>query len=255
MTLPRRVLITGAAGNLGSKLRRHLDGRCELVLLDIRATGDGILGADLSQWDENWVKAFQGAEAVVHLAGNPLAYAAWPELVAPNIDAMLNVYEASARAGVGRFIFASSNHVMGGYQTEPNVRITPHLPPRPGLRYITGGAERESHAYGTTKLFGERTGKHYSETRAMVVIALRIGWVWRGQNTPAELPLDRGPWFRNMWLSDRDFLHLMDCCLTATLPQPFLVVNGMSDNTGMAWDLSDTRRLLGYQPKDDVTRS
>jgi uronate dehydrogenase len=89
----------------------------------------------------------------------------------------------------------------------------------------------------------------------MEVVAVRIGWVWRGVNTPAELPLDRGPWFRNMWLSDRDYLHLMECCLTASLSRRFLIVNGMSDNSGMAWDLADTKELLGYRPQDDVTRS
>jgi len=69
---------------------------------------------------------------------------------------------------------------------------------------------------------------------------------------PAELPAERGDWFRNMWLSDRDYLHLMECCLTAQLPDPFLVVNGMSANTGMRWDLTVARTILGYSPQDDV---
>jgi len=29
----------------------------------------------------------------------------------------------------------------------------------------------------------------------------------------------------------------------------------MSDNTGMAWSLEETRSHLGYQPQDDVTRT
>jgi uronate dehydrogenase len=86
------------------------------------------------------------------------------------------------------------------------------------------------------------------------VICVRIGWVWRGENVPSELPPERGDWFRNMWLSDRDFLHLMDCCLTAELPEPFLIVHGMSNNTGMRWDLTSTTRAIGYQPQDDVGR-
>lgn len=55
-----------------------------------------------------------------------------------------------------------------------------------------------------------------------------------------------------MWLSDRDFLHLMDCCLTAPLKEPLLIVNGMSANTDMRWDLTTARTKLGYAPRDDV---
>jgi NAD+ dependent glucose-6-phosphate dehydrogenase len=255
MNLPQHVLITGAAGNLGTKLHRHLRGRCALTLLDLNPGGDpDILAADLSRWDDTWVATFAGSEAVVHLAGNPVASDPWPELVGPNVDAVLNVFEAAARGGVRRVVFASSNHVMAGYHSEPGVRITPNLPPRPGMRYTTEGQARDSTAYGTTKLFGERVGRHYAEARGLEVIAVRIGWVWRGENTPAGLPADRGAWFRDMWLSDRDYLHLMECCLTAEPGAPFVVVNGMSANAGMAWDLSDTTRLLGYHPKDDVSR-
>ncbi len=252
MKLPATVLITGASGNLGAKLARHLRGRTRLVLLDQKG-GEGIYTADLSDWGD-WIRHFEGAEAVVHLAGDPVAYHDWPELLRPNVDAMLNVYEAAAMHGVRRFIFASSNHVMGGYQDGPPVPITESLPPKPGLRYTADGAERFSGAYAATKLFGERVGRLYALARGMEVIAVRIGWVWRGTNEPEHLPTERGEWFRNMWLSDRDFLHLMECCLTAALPERFLVVNGMSANTGMRWDLTTARTILGYSPQDDVHR-
>jgi hypothetical protein len=58
-----------------------------------------------------------------------------------------------------------------------------------------------------------------------------------------------------MWLSDRDFLHLMERCLLAELPEKFVIVNGMSANAGMPWDLESTCRVLGYRPQDDVTRA
>jgi nucleoside-diphosphate-sugar epimerase len=247
----QRILITGAAGVLGVKLANHLSGRSELVLLD-RLAGPGIQVADLSVWSESWVRLFEGAAAVVHLAGNPVADSKWPELVGPNLDAMLNVYEAAAKHGVKRVIFASSNHVMGGYRDEPGVSITESLPPKPGVRYTTDGEDRFSGAYGATKLVGERVGRHFAETRGLEVIAVRIGWVWKGINLPEELPTGRPEWFRQMWLSDRDFLHLMDRCLVAELPERFLVVNGMSANTGMRWDLTGARDAIGYLPRDDV---
>jgi NAD+ dependent glucose-6-phosphate dehydrogenase len=250
VSLPASVLITGASGNLGAKLAAHLAGRTSLVLLD-RVAGDGVHAADLGRWDD-WTRHFEGVEAVVHLAGNPVAYHDWPDLIGPNIDAVLNVYEAAAVHGVQRVVFASSNHVMGGYQDGRPVAITETLPPKPGLRYVADGAERFSGAYAAAKLLGERVGWQYANAHGLEVIAVRIGWVWRGINEPAGLPVDRGEWFRNMWLSDRDFLHLMDCCLNAPLPEPFLVVNGMSANTGMRWDLTTARSVLGYRPQDDV---
>ncbi len=250
MTLPGSVLITGAAGNLGAKLAAHLAGRTRLVLLD-RTAGDGVHAADLSERGE-WITLFSGVEAVVHLAGNPVAYHDWPDLVGPNVDAMLHVYLAAVCFGVRRFVFANSNHVLGGYQDGPQVPITESLPPKPGLRYTADGAERFSGTYAATKLLGERVGQQYATTHLLEVVAVRLGWVWRGVNEPGELPPERGDWFRDMWLSDRDFLHLMDCCLTGPVPEQFLVVNGMSANTGMRWDLTTARPVLGYAPQDDV---
>jgi uronate dehydrogenase len=253
---PSTVLITGAAGNLGGKLRRHLEGRYDLRLLDRDPRGDATIeAADLSRWDDVWTRRFEGVDAVVHLAADPVAFRSWGELLAPNVDALIHVYEAAARARVRRFVFASSNHVMGGYQNRPEPRLTPDLPPLPGTHYIADGEARDSTAYGAAKLFGERLGKCYADSRGLSVIAVRIGWVLRGENRPQDLPTERGPWFRQMWLSNRDFCRLMECALTADLATPFAVVNGMSGNTGMRWDLTATRELLGYEPLDDVTRS
>jgi arylformamidase len=253
---PRCVLITGASGNLGRKLRDHLAGQYELRLLDRDPRGDpAVTAADLSTWGD-WADLFRGADVVFHFAADPEAYRAWPDLVGPNVDALVHAYQAAAAGGVRRFVFASSNHVMGGYQDEPGVRLGPNTPPRPGLRYTVDGVPRDSTAYGSAKLFGERLGKCYAESHGMETVAVRIGWVLRGgPNEPGRLPRERGEWFRLMWLSDRDYLHLMDRCLLADLPEKFVVVNGMSANGGMPWDLEPARRVLGYDPQDDVTRS
>lgn len=257
MTMPTKpVLITGAAGNLGTKLRRHLEGSVPLRLLDIAPRGDpAIQSADLSRWDHAWTRLFEGVDTVFHFAADPEAYRPWPELIGPNVDALINTYQAALQAKARRFVFASSNHVMAGYRDEPGVRITPDLPPRPGMRYSLDGQARDTSAYACAKLFGERLGKCHADAHGIEVIAVRIGWMWRGgPNTPEHLPENRGPWFRLMWLSDRDFCHLMERCLRAELPEKFVLAHGMSRNTGMAWDIESTRRVLGYQPQDDVNR-
>ena len=99
------VLITGAAGNLGSKLRRHLQGRYELRLLDLDPRDDAaIVAADLSRWDLAWADRFQGVDTVVHLAANGVAQQLWPSVVGPNIDVTIHVYQAAVRAGVRRVV-------------------------------------------------------------------------------------------------------------------------------------------------------
>lgn len=251
------VLITGAAGNLGSKLRQHLHGRWPLRLLDIDPRRDPeIIAADLARWDAAWTGLFADVDTVFHFAGDPEAYHSWADLIGPNLDGLINVYQAAVLGKVRRFVFASSNHVMGGYQDTPGVRLGAELTPRPGLHYVAHGQARDSTCYGSAKLFGERLGKCLAEAHGIEVIAVRLGWVLRGMaNDAKNLPRERGDWFRLMWLSDGDFLHLMERCLVADLPEKFLIVNGMSANTGMPWDLENGRRILGYAPRDDVTRS
>jgi uronate dehydrogenase len=252
----KTVVITGATGNLGGKLRRHLEGRHDLRLLDLDARGDpAVVQADLSRWDPAWLEQFDGADAVVHLAADPTAQQTWPNLVGPNVDATVHVFQAAARSGVKRLVYASSNHVMGGYKDDPvPARLTTDLPPRPGCRYVVDGEQRDSSAYAAAKLFGERLGKCSADAHGLSVIAVRIGWVRPGENRPHDVPAERGDWFRLMWLSNRDYCALMEGCLTADPDLRFAVVNGMSANTGMRWDINYTRLMVGYEPQDDVTR-
>ena len=248
------MLITGAAGNLGGKLRRHLEDRYTLRLLDLDPAGDEtITQADLSVWSDAWTREFEGADAIVHLAANPGPFLTWSDVIGPNVDGVIHVFAAAARANVPRVIYASSNHTMGGYKDFPEPRrLTTSVPPRPGATHPVEGVRRDSAAYGSAKLFGERVGKCYAEIHGLSVIAVRIGWTHEGENRPEVMPPGRDDWFRLMWLSDRDFCRLMEKAIEADPSIRFAVVNGMSKNTGMRWDIDETRDLLGYEPADDV---
>jgi uronate dehydrogenase len=252
MTNRKIVLITGVTGNLGAKLRRSLEERFELRLIDSDPRGDSsVFAADLSLWNENWVERFRGVHTVVHLAADPTANQVWPKLIGPNIDAVANVFQAAASARVSRVIYASSNHVMGGYQHDPEpARITTDIAPRPGTQYMVDGQLRDSTPYGSAKLFGERLGKSYADATGMSVIAVRIGWVRPGDNLARNILLERGPWFRLMWLSNRDFCQLIEKCIEADPAIRFAIINGMSANAGMRWDIEYTRQLVGYEPQD-----
>jgi NAD+ dependent glucose-6-phosphate dehydrogenase len=237
---PRTVLITGACGNIGRKLRAAWADVYDLVLLD-RSAGSGdpdVIRADLSVLDDDWITHFHGVDTVVHLAANTNEFANWDDLVGPNLDAMANVFHAAALAGVERIIFASSNHVMGEYQALGDGPISVDMNPMP------------DGPYGVTKLVGERLGQSLARAFDLTFIALRLGWVQEGKNRPETLPDD---WARGMWLSNADLVRLFDCAVEAEIEdRSFVLVNGMSRNHGMRWDLSDAAELLGYLPKDDA---
>ena len=285
----RHVVITGAKGNLGRKLAPHLLERriCETITGIDRADGpttslaEGVtlVEADLANpADERWRQALRGADAVFHFAAqNPYPDSAWDDACA-SFDMTLHVVEAAAANGVSRVIFASSNHVMGQYKDAPLADrlspggLTPDLVPGPGTRWFNGRKVVQGTAYAVSKLMGERlcVAKANLSGGALSSVSVRIGWCQPGDNRPDTLsatgiPQDSGVehpdterdlrWFRNMWLSNRDFCEVMERALLADASgwdAPGIVVNGMSRNSGMAWSLAEGARLLGYSPRDDA---
>ena len=252
----KTVLITGASGNIGGKLRQNLQDRYELRLLDIDPRGDkDIKPADLSVWTASWVNHFHDVDTVLHLAADPTAHQIWEKVVGPNIDAVANVLLASALGEVKRVIFASSNHAMGGYKDVPTPNnLTTDIPPLPGTHFDRNGQSYDSTPYGSAKLMGERMGKCFSDSYGISFIAVRIGWVQQGENQLEDLPPERESWFRLMWLSTPDLCQLMERCIEADPEIKFAVINGMSNNSGMRWDIEHARKLIGYEPNDDSTR-
>ena len=237
---PRTVLITGACGNIARKLRAAWTDTYELVLIDKNVTDDDadVIEADLAVLDDDWITHFHGVDTVVHLAANGNEFASWDELLGPNLDALANVFHASALAGVERVVFASSNHVMGEYQHLGDGPITVELTPMP------------DGPYAVTKLVGERLGRSLARAFDLTFIAIRLGWIQEGKNRPETLPHE---WARMMWLSNADLIRLFDCAVEAEIEDRlYVLVNGVSRNHGMRWDLSDAAELLGFLPEDDA---
>jgi uronate dehydrogenase len=247
------IVLTGAAGNLGRKLSQHWRERYRVRAIDICAKGDeSVTVADLTRRDAGWSSAFAGADAVVHLAANPNPVQSWDE-AQRNIQATFNVLLVAKEAEVRRVVYASSNHVMGGYKDEDRPwTLTTDLPPRPGTVWRFQGQLASSRSYALGKLCGEELGRCCAEECGMAVISVRVGWVQLGQNLPEQMPEDTDEWTRLMWLSNADLCQLFDCCLTAVPYSRCLIVNGMSANRGMRWDIESARRGLGYAPRDGV---
>jgi len=231
----RRVLITGAAGNIGTKLRKAFKDKYDLILLDKkRVDAPNSICADLRDYDAKWVQHFEQVSTVIHLGANPHMDASWEKLIPDNIDSVLNVCQACVEKKVERLIFASSCHTMGGYKDKNVDLTTVDMEPLPDCDY------------GISKLIGERICKSYSGRYPLSAICLRIGWVLRGDKRPG---MKTDPWLRSLWLSNRDLVQVFEKSIEAKNIK-FEILYAMSNNKGMNWDLHTTMKILNYKPRD-----
>jgi uronate dehydrogenase len=226
-----RVLITGAAGAIGTAVRDGLRANWRrLRLTDIREvrnlTGnEELIVADVA--DRPAVEAMmRDVRAVVHLAG-VLGDYDLETLFRVNARGLFDVFESARLAGVERIVFASSNHAFGCYPiTEP---VSPALPPRPDS------------LYGVFKVLGETMLRNYYDRHHITSVSLRIG-------TYRALPIDQ----RSLatWLSPADVAQLVDLSLRHADPG-CMVVNGYSNNTRLKTHDSNWA-VLGYRPRDNA---
>lgn len=222
------VLLTGAAGRIGTALRARLpELGWQLRCFDRDPVPDGIVGDLASAHDLDAAMAGDPApSAVAHFAGVPTE-APWPVVREANIEGLVQLFEAARRNGVRRVVYASSNHATGF--TPVTAGLTTDPPPRPDT------------LYGVSKVFGEALGRYYADRYGMQVACLRIG-------TFADEPNDMRA--LSTWLSPGDCARLVDACLRAPA-LTYSVVWGISANTRRTWSL-DSARALGYEPLDDA---
>ncbi|NPT35698.1 NAD-dependent epimerase/dehydratase family protein [Paraburkholderia xenovorans] len=230
----KRILITGAAGQIGRALRAGLRGHYTLRLADIAPQSpagehEEIVTADITQPDA-LLPVMQGVDVVVHLAGIP-DESTWEKIRDMNIDGCYNVFEAARKAGVKRVVFASSNHAVGFHRRDRMIDDTVAL--RPDSRY------------GVSKAFGEALGRMYADKHAMSVACMRIG-SFRPDDRPSA------PRHLYTWISHRDMVQLARCCIDAP-DYHFTIVYGVSNNARNRWSNAKAR-ALGYAPEDDAER-
>ena len=115
----KRVLLTGAAGGIGGRLRKLLKPIYpELRLSDIKtppdlAPDERFVAADLAALDAV-EKVVDGMDGIIHLGGYSVE-GPWETILQANIVGCYNLFEAARRKGVKRVVFASSNHAVGFY--------------------------------------------------------------------------------------------------------------------------------------------
>jgi nucleoside-diphosphate-sugar epimerase len=254
----RRVLLTGADGTIGTAIREHLGDRYELVPLTRERRGFSAHVGDVSDFDAIR-PAFDGVDAVVHLAAAASIEAAWEEVLPSNLVGAYNVFEAARQAGVERVVYASSSHAVGMYELEAAPGIY-----RPGQGPVIDHevAVRPDSLYGVSKAYGEALGRFYAERHGLRVFCLRIGAV-EANDDPTE-PLDnplldldedgRRARMRAVWLSRRDCASLVARCLDVEDVR-WALVYGVSANPARFWDLEQARELLGWEPQDAAPAS
>jgi uronate dehydrogenase len=232
-----RILITGAAGAIGTLLRAELrrPGR-ELVLLDVAAPPPAqpgepveIVTASVDDLDAV-LAAATGTDAIIHL-GSLITDRRWEEYARVNITGTYVVLEAARRAGVPRVVYASSNHAVGFLE-----RPRAAGPPVPADH-----SPRPDSLYGVGKVASEALGSLYHDRHGLDVVCARIG-------SCRPVPDDRRCLWS--WLSYPDAVRLMEAALS--VPHPgFRIVWGVSANTRGWWSLAEGR-AIGYLPQDDA---
>jgi uronate dehydrogenase len=226
------ILITGAAGLIGSMLRPRLARPDRtLRLLDtttiLPGPAEEVVQVSITDLDA-MTAACQGAEAVIHLGGIS-DEASWDRIAAVNIHGTYVVFEAARRAGVGRVVFASSNHAVG-FTAAANY---------PAADYAIAVPDTY---YGVSKATGEGLAALYHYRYGMDTISLRILSCTDRPRTVRQL---------FTWLSPDDTGRLFEACLTAVKPG-FRVAYGVSANSRGPLASLDEARSLGYEPQDDA---
>ncbi|GAA2345219.1 NAD(P)-dependent oxidoreductase [Dactylosporangium salmoneum] len=237
--MSERILLTGAAGRIGTVLRPGLarPGRV-LRLLDVApqppaAPGERVEIDTASFTDPDAIRAAcEGVDAVVHLGGCA-GEAPWETIRAVNIDGTQRVLAAAVEAGVGRVVLAGSIHAAG-FRTRDEAVHGP-LP--------ADSSARPDTFYGVSKAAVEALGSLYHSRFGIDVTCLRIG---------AFRPLPTVPEDLARWLSPGDAVRLVEACLRVE-PAGFRILWGISANTRRWCSLSEAE-AIGYHPQDDAER-
>lgn len=241
----KRILLTGAAGGIGSAFFRaaadqyifRLADQHTMPLMSETSHNHEIYLLDIADPDA-CQQACRDMDIVVHLAATADPEADfYSSLLRNNIQGTYNVFRAARDQGCRRIIFASSVQVVAGYPADVQA------PPESSLRPMN--------MYGVSKCFGEAVAAYFAHAEGLSSIVLRIG--------SYDVQVNGGNWIRQHpsplhlsgYISERDLNHLLIRCIETPDVQ-FAIVHGLSNNRFKRLDITTTRDLVGYAPQDDA---
>ena len=261
MTTPKKVLVTGATGQIGYITYKRLQEQPEkydVYALDCKPESSARVPKswELEIPDEKFIlcdiadfnqvqQAVEGMDVVAHLAADPSGES-WESLLNNNIIGTYNVFEACKVVGVRRIVAASSITVSQGHREQEPYKammerrqadipddvemITPDIPAEPrGL-------------YAATKVWTESLARTYAHRHGLSCICVRIGQVERDRPRP--------PQGADIYVSQRDIVQIFERCINADDNLRFEILYGMSDNDLRWVDISNARRKVGFLPQD-----
>ena len=162
----QKLLLTGASGRIGQTFFIANQKRYNFALTDVRQPSYKVeqphqfAQADLTR-KSSLSELCNGVEAIVHLAGVPDPDAEFADILPANILSITYLLEAAVKAGVKRFVFASSAQTIEGYPVDRQI--------------ISGTAVAPANLYGVSKCYGEALCSYYATRHSMTCVSLRIG--------------------------------------------------------------------------------
>ena len=232
MSPVKKVALSGAAGQLGSVLRKallergvNLRSAAGSHALEPIVDGEDVMHGDLRE-PAVVDRLMEGVDVLIHMAGTSVERPL-PEIIENNLRGLVEVYEGARRHGVGRIIFASSNHAIGMHPVEDKLGLDCEF--------------RPDGFYGLSKVWGEALARLYWDKHGIESVCIRIG-------SCIEKPTE----FRHLstWLGFEDLLHLVEQSINVP-DLGYQVVWGVSNNTRSYWDNTGAARL-GYQPRQNA---
>ena len=235
----KKVLLTGAAGRVGSNLWRRWEAadRYELTLVDrteIPGSRSRVEVGDLRDY------AFAsgicaGQDVLISLAYIRAGDVGEPEGGMTDIGLQMQLFEIAHRADIGKIVYASSNHASGW-----NEKIADPA------RFSTVDQINPDGWYGAMKCMAEAAGKYLVNVCDRRFIGIRIG-TFDGKSEPHDLRRC------STLLAPVDAAQLFGLAVDYEGREKFLLTYGASDNVHDGHvgflDLSDAKRVLGYEPE------
>ena len=271
----RRVLITGASGEITRQILPAFRERYELTLLDTRPAdhANDVIEADVSDPDvEKYRAHFKGVDAIVHnvrsirpgvrtsapwhwLKQRPGAEPAEGYFVErTSVDMAFNVLRLALEEGVRRVVITSSNHAADWYETKlHDGRLDMVGPDTYPL---------SDNFYGWAKATYEHLGFIFATGRLGRIVEdvqVRVGAP--RPIIAADFKGDETSYKRNLgaYISERDMRQLYTRSIEAEDIRnadgiPFQIFYGVSNNTRAFWSIANARSVIGYAPEDDSER-